>query len=272
MALLRLGAAARRVSRPGWRVRVLTAAAAPSVLIALATAALAAPSAEKPAGSVGEWRLVPVEAELARPGAVAGAPPRTVFTYWTNAAPPFAAELPPGTALPFATSLPPEPTPVAAKPDPAASEGVASGTSGLSLPAVDPGPPTALEIRLLEGINAARREAGVPPLLYDEGLQQIARIRSRQMADEGYFGHRDATGRTMYVELLAHFGYTYAWAGENLAMNNYDASESAERALASLMASPSHRANLLTTDFSRIGVGVVSLPDGRHIYTMVFVG
>ena len=78
---------------------------------------------------------------------------------------------------------------------------------------------------------------------------------------------------TMYVELLNHFGYTsYAWAGENLAMNNWPAGEAANEAIKGLMNSPTHRANILAGDFSRIGVGEVSTADGRHFFTMIFLG
>ena len=76
----------------------------------------------------------------------------------------------------------------------------------------------------------------------------------------------------MYVELLAKFGYSYAWAGENLAINNFALAESPERAVASLMKSPTHRANILAGDFFRIGIGEVTAPDGRHFYVMIFLG
>jgi len=76
----------------------------------------------------------------------------------------------------------------------------------------------------------------------------------------------------MYTELLAYFGYGYSWAGENLALNNYAASESPERALVSLMNSSTHRANLLATKFNRIGIGELTTADGRHFYAMIFLG
>lgn len=132
---------------------------------------------------------------------------------------------------------------------------------------------TNLEQRLFNGINAERQAAGLAPYTYDSGLSIVARTRSQQMVDQGYFGHTDPYGYSMYVELLAYFGYTsYAWAGENLAMNNYSNSESPERALVSLMNSPSHRANILDTKFSRVGIGEVTHPDGRKFYTMIFLG
>ncbi|MGI8926343.1 MAG: CAP domain-containing protein, partial [Tepidiformaceae bacterium] len=162
----------------------------------------------------------------------------------------------------------PTPVPVAEEPAPPP----AAGPPNFYLPDVPGGGATSLEQRLVNGINAERTAAGLAPYAYDTGLAHIARIRSRQMADQQYFGHVDPYGYAMYTELLAYFGYGYAWAGENIALNNYSAGESAERALISLMNSPSHRANILAGDFSRIGVGEVSLSDGRHYYTMIFLG
>ncbi len=158
-----------------------------------------------------------------------------------------------------APAPPPPPPPAAAKPN-------------FHLPEVSAGPITGLEQRLLDGINSQRASAGLGPYVLDAGLSKIARIRSQQMADQGYFGHVDPYGYSMYVELIQKFGFGYAWAGENLAMNNYGVSESPERAIISLMKSPTHAANILAGDFSRVGVGEVTTADGRHIYTMIFLG
>jgi len=141
------------------------------------------------------------------------------------------------------------------------------------VPDVPQGPATDLEWRLFAAANAEREKAGLAPLAYDHGLSIIARTRVRQLVDQGYFAHVDPYGYRMYVELLAYFGYTsYAWAGENLAMNNYSVAESPERAMVALMNSPSHRANILSSDFTRVGIGELTTPDGRHFYAMIFLG
>jgi uncharacterized protein YkwD len=141
------------------------------------------------------------------------------------------------------------------------------------VPAVSSGPPTALETQLFELINAERAKAGLAPYVWDAGLTKIARTRSQQLIDQGYFGHVDPFGYAMYVELLAYFGFTqYAWAGENLAMNNFPVDQTAATAMRGLMNSPTHRANLLAGDFSRIGVGQVTDAQGRHYFTMIFLG
>lgn len=183
-----------------------------------------------------------------------------------------AAIAPAAVVEPPATAPPPD-TPAAEQPESRsmAAEPVAPARPDFYLPANTGGNSTA-EGALLAGINAERAANGLPALVLDAGLTNIARIRSHQLIDQGYFGHIDPYGYTMYSELLAYFGYGYAWAGENLAMNNWDLGQSPDRALEALMASATHRANILDGDFSRIGVGEVSTPEGRHYYTMIFLG
>lgn len=130
-----------------------------------------------------------------------------------------------------------------------------------------------MELDLFSRINTERANAGLAPYVLDASLTKIARTRSQQMIDQNYFGHRDPYGYSMYVELLARFGYTsYAWAGENLAMNNWPADSAAAEAMNGLMNSPTHRANILAGDFFRVGIGEVTASDGRHFFTMIFLG
>ena len=190
--------------------------------------------------------------------------PQATFTPANTPAPPTSAP-----AVATATSAPP---PATAQPTATPTPADTGLPGDFYLPVVSDGAATDLEARLLGAINAERVAAGLEPYVLDAGLTRIGRIRARQLADQGYFGHTDPAGYLMYVELLSHFGYGYAWAGENLALNNFAVSESAERAVATLMQSPTHRANLLADDFNRIGIGEYSLPDGRHFYAMTFLG
>ena len=130
---------------------------------------------------------------------------------------------------------------------------------------------TGLEQRLFDGLNAQRASGGLNAFAYDATASQVARIRSQQMVDQGYFGHVDPHGYTMYVELLGDLGVSYSRAGENLAVNNYGNHESPERAVTSLMNSSSHRANIMSGSFSRVGIGVATHPDGRKFYTRIFL-
>ena len=193
----------------------------------------------------------PVQAPAAEPAVVA----------------PMAAVVPVVPAVPVVAPRPPAP---AAATQPAVV--VAPSKPNFYIPDVPGGPASDPEARLLRGINAERAVAGLPAYKLDTGLSKLARIRSQQMVDQDYFGHVDPFGYSMYTELLAKFGYTYAWAGENLALNNHAMGESPERAVVSLMKSPTHRANILAGDFHRVGIGEVTGPDGRHFYAMIFLG
>jgi uncharacterized protein YkwD len=160
--------------------------------------------------------------------------------------------------------------PAAAAAPPAAA---APAKPNFYVPEVSSGPATAMELTLFNLMNAERAKEGLPAYVLDPGLTKIARTRTQQLVDQNYFAHTDPYGYSMYVELLAHFGYTsYAWAGENLAMNNWPAETAGDEAIRGLMASPTHRANIMTTDFTRVGVGEVTVPDGRHFYAMIFLG
>ena len=212
------------------------------------------------ANQEGDQPPASASAPMQQPTATAPAPTPTATTAAPTRAPPTATPVPP-----TATPVPPTPTPVPPTPTPAPQ-------SNFYVPQVSGGAMSDLELRLFNGMNAERAAAGMAPLSADGNLVRVARTRSRQMVDQGYFAHVDPYGYTMYVELLNHFGIPYAWAGENLAVNNFPASRSPERALSRLMDSAPHRANMLSGNFSRVGIGVAIHPDGRKFYTMVFVG
>lgn len=178
----------------------------------------------------------------------------------------------PASQAPSAPAPAPASQPVVEPPAPVAPPAPAPKPN-FYVPDVADGPATDMELRMFNRVNEERAAAGLPPFVLDPGLTKIARTRSQQLIDQGYFAHTDPYGYSMYVELLAHFGYTsYAWAGENLAMNNHDVSESPERATKSLMNSPTHRANILANDFFRVGIGEVTDARGRHFFTMIFLG
>ena len=182
-------------------------------------------------------------------------------------------------AAPAAAQAPAAPPVAPAQPVPApapvvetAAEPATDARPNFYVPAVSGGGASALELQLLNQINAERAAAGLAPYVLESGLTKVARTRSQQMVDQGYFAHRDPYGYSMYVELLAYFGYNaYAWAGENLAMNNWPAETAVDEAMRGLMNSPTHRANILAGDFTRIGIGEVTTSDRRHYFTMIFL-
>lgn len=127
--------------------------------------------------------------------------------------------------------------------------------------------------RFLSGMNAERAKVGLPPYWWSEALGRAAQIRADDMVARGYFGHRTPDGRSGYVDALAAVGiHNWVLAGENLALNNFSMTEAVERAMASLMKSPTHRENILEPTFDSVGVGYAKNPDATHVFVNLFIG
>ncbi len=124
------------------------------------------------------------------------------------------------------------------------------------------------EQQMLTLINRARNDAGLPSLTLCSELSSVARAKSRDMVDNNYFSHTSPRYGGL-GGLLSHFGISYRTAGENLAMNS---SGSVSAAHSSLMGSPGHRANIMGSNFSRVGIGIQVKSNGNHYYTQLFVG
>jgi uncharacterized protein YkwD len=65
---------------------------------------------------------------------------------------------------------------------------------------------------------------------------------------------------------LNHYGYRYLLAGENIAWNY----PGAQAAVAAWMNSPGHRANVLSPNYTEIGVAVAYNSRGEPYYCQVF--
>lgn len=132
-------------------------------------------------------------------------------------------------------------------------------------------PMTAPEYQFLAELNAARMANGQPPLAANSVLSGLARQRSEQMLATGRFSHYDTAGHLIFAGLLNVVGFPYAFAGENLAENNYAWGQSMEVASGQLMNSPTHRANILNSRFNEAGIGIAGPGSkGEFYYTQLF--
>ena len=103
---------------------------------------------------------------------------------------------------------------------------------------------------LLTAINAARASAGIAPLRLSGSLASAAAWQSTVLAQAGYLDHTAPDGSTLVVRLTrAHWHGTAA--GEDLAV-----APSPGDAVTMWMQSPGHRANLLSTSFRSVGLGL----------------
>ncbi len=125
----------------------------------------------------------------------------------------------------------------------------------------------AFEVQIVADINAVRARHGLRPLRLSYHLEQSARNHSQQMAALGYFSHSSRDG-TSYVERIKRDftkrGFRYWVVGENLLWAS--SGITARRVVDSWLASPGHRAVLLSRLWRVVGVGVVSSSGGCGIY------
>lgn len=117
----------------------------------------------------------------------------------------------------------------------------------VSAPVVD----TSSENTMLELINNERVANDLAPLEMDDKLREVARKQSLDMFVRGYFSHTNPDGMSPF-DRMDRAGIEYMIAGENLAL-----APNVTIAHNGLMNSPGHRANILTPDFRKIGIGVM---------------
>lgn len=110
---------------------------------------------------------------------------------------------------------------------------------------------------MLVRVNAERRKAGLRPLRLNSVLDKAAQRHAEDMLARGYFDHESPSGTTVR-ERSRTAGYNWSAIGENLAFGQTSVDEVVE----TWMDSPGHRKNILSRNFSELGVGL-ALGKGR---------
>jgi uncharacterized protein YkwD len=108
-----------------------------------------------------------------------------------------------------------------------------------------------LETQMLAMLNRDRARVGLRPLAVSDPLTRAARSHGVDMFVNGYLSHTARSGSTPMDRMLAS-GARARMFGENLA---FAADVATAHRL--LMASPGHRANILSKAYHRIGIGVL---------------
>lgn len=120
------------------------------------------------------------------------------------------------------------------------------------------------EQQVVELTNAERTKNGLTPLKADQELSRVAREKSNNMAEVGYFDHNSPTYGSPF-DMMQDYGINYRAAGENIAKGQ----RTPEEVVNAWMNSPGHRENILNGNFTHIGVGYVE--QGNH-WTQMFTG
>lgn len=119
------------------------------------------------------------------------------------------------------------------------------------------------ERRVAELVNVERQKNGLGPLTLDASISNVARLKSKDMADNNYFAHQSPTHGSA-GNMLTNHGIKWSAWGENIAAGQ----STPEEVVRQWMNSPGHRENILSPNFSKIGVGYVN--SARPHWTQMF--
>lgn len=117
------------------------------------------------------------------------------------------------------------------------------------------------ENQMLQMVNIERAKAGRSPLVMNTLLQKVGRAHGGDMLERGYFSHYTPEGLSPF-DRMNQAGVVYSYGGENLAF-----SPNVQLAMQGLMNSPGHRANILSQNYGKVGIGVLD----AGVYGEMFV-
>ena len=100
-------------------------------------------------------------------------------------------------------------------------------------------------------VNVERASAGLPPYAWDAHLAIAAQRHAEDMSANDYFSHESLDGRS-FADRAGEAGYDASPRGENIAQGY----GTPDAVMAGWMASDGHRANILATGSTEIGVGL----------------
>jgi uncharacterized protein YkwD len=150
-------------------------------------------------------------------------------------APPLAATAVPQAPVP-STAIPPTPIPPTAVPP--------------TVESICPVTNASYESRVIELINAERAKVGLSALSTQGQLGSAARLHSTDMACNNYFSHTGLDGSNS-ADRAQRQGYSSGFVGENIAAGY----SSPANVVQGWMKSPGHKANMLSPEYTEIGVG-----------------
>ncbi len=122
---------------------------------------------------------------------------------------------------------------------------------------------TNYESEVIRLVNEIRVKNGLNALKADWELSRVARIKSQDMKDNKYFSHTSPVYGSPF-NMIKNFGISYKSAAENIAKGQ----STPQAVVNAWMNSSGHRANILNSSYTKIGVGYVA---GGHYWTQMFI-
>lgn len=106
--------------------------------------------------------------------------------------------------------------------------------------------------KIIQLTNKEREKVGLKALKENPILDQGAVNKGKDMIEKGYWSHFALDGTTPWY-FFGKAGYRYSVAGENLARDF----STNEAVVSAWMDSPTHRENILNSEYTDIGIGVI---------------
>lgn len=124
----------------------------------------------------------------------------------------------------------------------------------------------ALENEVIRLVNVERSNRGLGILTQNWQLSRVARYKSQDMINKGYFSHTSPTYGSPF-QMMESFGIKFTAAGENIAYGQ----STPQEVMNAWMNSPGHRSNILSPSYNQIGVGLAKDRYGRAYWTQMFI-
>lgn len=124
----------------------------------------------------------------------------------------------------------------------------------------------AIESEVARLVNVERAKAGLPALTMNWELSRVARYKSQDMINKNYFSHQSPTYGSPF-QMMENFGIRFTAAGENIAYGQ----RTPQEVMTAWMNSSGHRANILSANYTQIGVGVAKASNGTLYWTQMFI-
>jgi uncharacterized protein YkwD len=122
---------------------------------------------------------------------------------------------------------------------------------------------------MLSLVNQERVRAGLSELWHADEARDVAASRSLDMAAGGYFSHYNSAGIGP-IQLLEERGVPFRTMAENIARSSFSPPEVIGIVHGQLMASDTHRRNVLNPEFGRVGIAIAS-SDGVYYFAVEFL-
>lgn len=110
--------------------------------------------------------------------------------------------------------------------------------------------------RVIQLVNAARQQNGLPPLVMNQKLMQVAQALAEDLAQRRMLSHIDAAGKGIGARFLAA-DYVYSLADEAISGGQ----PTPEAAVADLLSHAGNRDTLLNPGVRDAGVGLAVRPE-----------